>query len=147
MFFNKIKARESGVLLYGITPPKAITPPEKVAEIAEKTLNTLCALDIDALTVYDVQDESDRTTEERPFPFANSLDPFEFATRYLHRLNLPKIIYRAAGKFTKEELSTWLHTIENTWFSSGIRGITNPRCYTDYQSEGSLPDMARQLSG
>ena len=126
MFFNKIKARESGVLLYGITPPKAITTPEKVAEIAEKTLNTLCALDIDALTVYDVQDESDRTAEERPFPFANSLDPFEFATRYLQRLTLPKIIYRAAGKFTKEELSTWLHGLKTHGFHPVFVGLQTP---------------------
>ena len=126
MFFNKIKARESGVLLYGITPPKAITTPEKVAEIAEKTLNTLCALDIDALTVYDVQDESDRTAEERPFPFANSLDPFEFATRYLQRLTLPKIIYRAAGKFTKEELSTWLLGLKTHGFHPVFVGLQTP---------------------
>src|SRR5688572_9637260 len=126
MFFNKIKARESGVLLYGITPPKAITPPEKVAEIAEKTLNSLCALDIDALTVYDVQDESDRTAEERPFPFANSLAPFEFATRYLQRLTLPKIIYRAAGKFTKEELSTWLHALTTHGFHPVFVGLQTP---------------------
>ena len=126
MFFNKIKARESGVLLYGITPPKAITPPEKVAEIAEKTLNTLLALDIDALTVYDVQDESDRTAEARPFPFANSLDPFEFATQYLQRLALPKIIYRAAGKFTKEELSTWLLGLKTNGFHPVFVGLQTP---------------------
>jgi len=126
MFFNKIRARESGVLLYGITPPKAITPSEKVAEIAEKTLNSLCALDIDALIVYDVQDESDRTAEERPFPFANSLDPFEFATRYLQRLTLPKIIYRAAGKFTKEELSTWLHGLTTHGFHPVFVGLQTP---------------------
>lgn len=126
MFFNKIKARESGVLLYGITPPKATTTPQRVAEIAEKTLNTLCALDIDALIVYDVQDESDRTAEERPFPFANSLDPFEFSTRYLQRLPLPKIIYRAAGKFTKEELSKWLHGLNTNGFHPVFVGLQTP---------------------
>ena len=35
MFVNKIKKKESGILLYGITPPKAQTEPEKVAEIAQ----------------------------------------------------------------------------------------------------------------
>lgn len=126
MFFNKIRERESGVLLYGITPPKATTPQEKVAEIAEKTLNTLCSLDIDALTVYDVQDESDRTSEERPFPFANSLDPFEYASTYLQRLNIPKIIYRAAGKFTKDELSQWLSGLKTNGFHPVFVGLQTP---------------------
>ena len=69
MFLNRIRGKKSGVLLYGITPPKAQTAPEKVAEMAEKSLNILCSLDIDALVVYDVQDESARTSEERPFPY------------------------------------------------------------------------------
>ena len=126
MFFNKIKERESGVLLYGITPPKATTSPEKVSEIAEKTLSTLCTLDIDALTVYDVQDESDRTSEERPFPFANSLDPFEYASRYLQKLTVPKIIYRSAGKFSKEELSQWLLGLQTNGFHPVFVGLQTP---------------------
>src|SRR5258708_32396802 len=108
MFVTRIKRKESGVLLYGISPPKVQTTDEKVIEIAEKTLNSLCSLDIDALVVYDVQDESARTTEERPFPFASALDPFEYSSRYLHRLSIPKIIYRPAGKFTRQERSHWL---------------------------------------
>ena len=126
MFFNKIKERESGVLLYGITPPKATTPSEKVSEIAEKTLSTLCTLDIDALTVYDVQDESDRTAEERPFPFANSLDAFEYASRYLQKLTVPKIIYRSAGKFSKDELSHWLHGLKTNGFHPVFVGLQTP---------------------
>ena len=51
MFLEKVKKRESGILLYGITPPKAQTPVEKLTSIAEKSLNTLCGLDIDALKV------------------------------------------------------------------------------------------------
>jgi hypothetical protein len=41
MFLNKIKSGESGILLYGITPPKEETIPERVAEIAEKTIARL----------------------------------------------------------------------------------------------------------
>jgi hypothetical protein len=112
MFVNKIKARESGVLLYGITPPKAKTSPERVVEIAERVLSNLFPMDIDALVVYDVQDESARTNEERPFPFTSALDPFEYASGYLKALAVPKIIYRPAGKFSKEELSDWLHGLK-----------------------------------
>lgn len=128
MFFTKIKGKESGVLLYGITPPKAQTAPGKVSEIAEKTLNTLCSLDIDALVVYDVQDESERTNEERPFPFTSALDPFEYASQYLQRLAVPKIIYRAAGKFTKEELSQWLEGLRTHGFYPIFVGLPTPDC-------------------
>src|SRR5688572_12711108 len=134
MFLTKIKRKESGVLLYGITPPKAQTTPERVSEIAEKTLNTLCSLDIDALVVYDVQDESARTSEERPFPFTSALDPFEYASQYLQRLAVPKIIYRPAGKFTKDELSHWLRGLKAHGFYPVFVGLPAP----DYIVKTSL---------
>ncbi len=136
MFLQKIKGKESGVLLYGITPPKATTPTEKLGEIADKTLSTLSSLDIDALIVYDVQDESARTSEERPFPFANSLDPFDYASQYLQRLTVPKIIYRPAGKFTKEELSHWLNSLKTQGFYPIFVGLPTP----DYVVKTSLKD-------
>ena len=136
MFFTKIKRKESGILLYGITPPKAQTPTERVSEIAIKTLDTLNALDIDALVVYDVQDESERTAEERPFPFSNALDPFTYASEYLHRLSIPKIIYRPAGKFTKEELSQWLQEMKKHQFHPVFVGLPSP----DYVPKTSLKE-------
>lgn len=136
MFLRKIKEKSSGVLLYGITPPKETTPTEKLSEIAEKTLNTLSSLDIDALILYDVQDESARTSEERPFPFANSLDPFDYASQYLNGLTIPKIIYRPAGKFTKEELSHWLNGLKTHGFYPIFVGLPTP----DYVVKTSLKD-------
>lgn len=136
MFLRKIKDKESGVLLYGITPPKAQTETEKIKEIAERALNRLCSLDIDALVVYDVQDESARTAEERPFPFASSLDPFEYSSQYLQRLAVPKIIYRPAGKFTKDELSQWLQGLKVHGFYPIFVGLPTP----DYVVKTSLAD-------
>jgi hypothetical protein len=136
MFFTKIKRKESGVLLYGITPPKSNTAPEKIREIAEKTLDKLCSQDIDALVVYDVQDESARTSEERPFPFSSSLDPFEYASQYLHRIAVPKIIYRPAGKFTKAELSQWLDGLKSHRFYPVFVGLPSP----DYVVKTSLKE-------
>jgi hypothetical protein len=136
MFLTKIKRKESGILLYGITPPKATTPAEKVSEIAGKSLNTLNSLDIDALVVYDVQDETARTTEERPFPFAFALDPFEYASQYLKQLAVPKIIYRPAGKFTKDELSQWLQGLKAHGFYPIFVGLPAP----DYVVKTSLKE-------
>ncbi|MBN8824912.1 MULTISPECIES: methylenetetrahydrofolate reductase [unclassified Spirosoma] len=126
MFLEKIKSAESGVLLYGITPPKVGTLPERVAEIAQKTMERLATLDIDALVVYDVQDESARTKEERPFPFINALDPFAFASTYLAPLPVPKIIYRPAGKFSATELSEWLEGLHSHNFYPVFVGVPAP---------------------
>ncbi len=136
MFLEKIRSRESGILLYGITPPKAGTTPERIGEIAQKTLARLSSLDIDALVVYDVQDESARTKEERPFPFLNALDPLGFAAEYLGGLNVPKIIYRPAGKFSAAELSTWLDELHRHNFHPVFVGVPAP----DFPAKTSLPE-------
>jgi Methylenetetrahydrofolate reductase len=136
MFLNRIKSKASGILLYGITPPKEQVEPQRVIEIAEKTLARLYALDIDALVVYDVQDESARTTEERPFPFLSAHDPFEFAKNHLHSLEIPKIIYRPAGKFTQEELTIWVDDLVAHGFYPVFVGVPAP----DFQPITSLPE-------
>jgi hypothetical protein len=136
MFINRIKGRESGVLLYGITPPKAQSAVEKVKAHADKTLNTVCSLDIDALVVYDVQDESARTSEERPFPFSSSLDPFAYASQYLQPLEVAKIIYRPAGNYTKDELRGWLGDLNAHGFFPIFVGLPSP----DFVVRTSLPE-------
>ncbi|WP_316836711.1 hypothetical protein [Pedobacter nutrimenti] len=136
MFLNKIKSGASGILTYGITPPKSETSPERIAEIADRTIARLIDLDLDALIVYDVQDESARTCEERPFPFLKAHDPFSFASRYLRDLDLPKIIYRPAGKFSKEELSDWLDDLHRHQFYPVFVGVPAP----DFPVKTSLPE-------
>ncbi len=126
MFSQKIKEKKSGVLLYGITPPKEQVEPERVAEIAEKTMSRLYDLDIDALVIYDVQDESARTTEERPFPFINAHDPLNFAKSHLHPLPLQKIIYRPAGKYTADELEAWVEDVVQQGFTPVFVGVPAP---------------------
>ncbi len=126
MFSERIKSKSSGLLLYGITPPKSQVEPQRVIEIAEKTLARLHGLDIDALVVYDVQDESARTTEERPFPFLSAHDPFEFAKNHLHSLEIPKIIYRPASKFTQDELNIWVKDVITHNFSPVFVGVPSP---------------------
>lgn len=136
MFLDKIRRRESGILLYGITPPKAETPFERVCEIAAKNVGRIAPQDIDALIVYDVQDEAERTSAERPFPFSSSLDPLSYATRHLQSLSVPKIIYRAAVKFTKPELAQWLNDLSTNKAYPVFVGSPTP----DYIPKTSLPE-------
>ena len=101
MLVDKITNRESGIVLYGITPPKKGTSPEKVAEISARQIERLATLKIDGLILYDIQDEKSRTVEERPFPFMETLDAFAYSEEYLSTLPVPKIIYRAVGKYPR----------------------------------------------
>jgi hypothetical protein len=136
MFLHKIKSGESGLLTYGITPPKSGTPHERIAVIAEKTIARLVPLDIDALIVYDVQDESARTPVERPFPYMQAQDPFEFASGYLQALEIPKIIYRPAGKFSEGELASWLEDLHKHNFYPVFVGLPAP----NHPVKTSLPE-------
>jgi 5,10-methylenetetrahydrofolate reductase len=86
--------------------------------------------------VYDVQDESSRTSVERPFPFLKALDPFKFAGEYLQDLKIPKIIYRPAGKFSKEELSDWLDDLQENNFYPVFVGVPIP----DFPVKTNLPE-------
>ncbi|MDX5151440.1 MAG: methylenetetrahydrofolate reductase [Acidiferrobacterales bacterium] len=111
MLIQKIRNRESGIVLYGIVPPKKGTDVEKIGEISSRQIQRLKGNNIDGLILYDIQDEGSRTSEERPFPFMETLDSFTYSREYLSSLLIPKIIYRSVGKYSKEELSQFLTTL------------------------------------
>jgi len=108
MLIDKIKNRESGIVLYGITPPKIGTSIEKLEEISARQIQRLQSFKIDGLILYDIQDEKTRTEQERPFPFMQTLDAFSYSNEYLDALSIPKIVYRSVGKYSRAELSTFL---------------------------------------
>ena len=106
---NKVINNEYGILTYGITPPKASNSEEKIRQIAAKQVERISGLDIDALIIYDVQDEGDRTDEQRPFEFESFVDPSLYANEYLKELDIPKIVYRCVGNYNKEDFTSWLN--------------------------------------
>lgn len=95
-------------LTYGITPPKVSTPEPRRREIAAAQAARIAKLPIDALVVYDLQDESSRTDAERPFPFLRAIDPLDYAYQYLGSVAQPKIIYRSVSGSSEAELVDWL---------------------------------------
>lgn len=111
MLVEKIRNRESGIILYGIVPPKKGTDAKKVEEISSRQIQRLKGLNIDGLILYDIQDEKSRTEEERPFPFMETLDSFLYSREYLSSLSIPKIIYRSVGKYNRVELSRFLEDL------------------------------------
>lgn len=109
--FSKIQQAQTGLVVYGITPPKLETSPEKLQEIAATQIERLKPLRLDGLIVYDIQDESSRTAEERPFPFTQMVPPLDYCEHYLQALDLPKIVYTAVSQHTS---TTLLEILERT---------------------------------
>ncbi|GAA4101524.1 methylenetetrahydrofolate reductase [Nocardioides kongjuensis] len=95
-------------LLFAITPPRQSTPAERLPEIARATVERLEHLDLDGLVLYDIDDESSRNPAERPFPFSPTVDPSTYRAEHLGSWQAPVIVYRAVGKYQREELRTWL---------------------------------------
>ncbi len=131
MLKNKIKNRKSGILLYGMTPPKAKHSKEELQEIAKCQISRIKNLPIDGLVLYDIQDESDRTDIKRPFPFIKTLDSCDYAKNYLDdALEFPVIVYRAVGKYSKEEFRQWLQDRVGKEFFSVFVGAASKKTQT-----------------
>lgn len=109
-FKQKILSKQPGIITYGMTPPKASHTPEKIAEIAQKQVERFKNLDLDALILYDVQEEVDRLDDERPYPYLQTLDPGIYGAQYLADVQVPKIIYRCVGNDTKGQFEDWIQT-------------------------------------
>lgn len=95
-------------LSYGITPPKLSFPDERKKQVALAQSERISTLPVDALVVYDLQDESSRTDVKRPFPFMQTVDPLEYAYEYLAEVNKPKVVYRSVSALDAGLLRSWL---------------------------------------
>jgi hypothetical protein len=105
---QRIADQRGEFLIFAVTPPRLSTGPEQTRQIAEITLARLRPVGIDGLVLYDIDDESDRNPDERPFPFLPTMDPAEYLARDLAGLDVPAIVYRAVRKYSEDGLRLWL---------------------------------------
>ena len=105
---QRIADRRGEFLIFAVTPPRLSTGPEQTRQIAEVTLERLRSVGIDGLVLYDIDDESDRNPNERPFPFLPTMDPADYLARDLVALDVPAIVYRAVSKHAEDGLRRWL---------------------------------------
>lgn len=110
---NRILNCESNFLFYGLTPPKLTTDEARISEIAARQIERIKRVNVDALILYDLQDESARNSAPRPFPFMQTLQPDVYSRNYLSNLKLPKIIYKSVGKYQPEEFANWAKNADN----------------------------------
>jgi hypothetical protein len=96
------------VLFYGTTPPRAGTADDVVRSVAEKLAVRLRGLPADGIVVYDIQDESGRTKQERPFAFTRTVDPRSYSRLLSARTGHPTITYKAVGDLDESRWLAWL---------------------------------------
>jgi hypothetical protein len=95
-------------LLYGTTPPRLGTLPGEVAATADKLAARLQGLPLDAVVVYDIQDETGRTQLPRPFPFVGTIDPRVYSQLLAERCGRPAITYKSLGQLDEQAWNAWL---------------------------------------
>jgi hypothetical protein len=110
---RRIVALQGEFLLFALTPPRLLTTPERAQEIADVTFERLRRLDLDGLILYDIDDESDRNPEARPFPFFPTMDPADYLDRHLETGSTPVVVYRATAKYSEHELRDWMASLDN----------------------------------
>jgi 5,10-methylenetetrahydrofolate reductase len=96
------------VFLYGTTPPREDSPEEVVRTAAARLDERIKGLPLDGLVVYDIQDESGRTSVPRPFPFQRTVDSRVYSGLLSSLTGLPVITYKCIGQATESEWRTWL---------------------------------------
>ncbi len=100
---EKIKANQAGIVLYGLTPPSVETSEQKALEVANTQLLRLENSQIDALVIYDLQDEKERNKDKRTFDFKDTLEPLNYYKNYLKQAK-NAVIYKAVSKYNNDEL-------------------------------------------
>ncbi|ATC99450.1 MAG: hypothetical protein VX100_09310 [Pseudomonadota bacterium] len=141
---QKIQDPTQGVYLIGTTPPKMGTEKDKVTEIANKLLGRLHEIEYDGLVIYDIQDESSRTSVPRPFPFKHTVDPREYSLLLSDLSELDVITYKSVAQRGVEEFNAWLTETKEKYALNNLVLVGSP------SSEGeiklSLPNAYNALS-
>ena len=99
-------------LTYAVTPPSQTTTPERRSAIAAAQSARVSSLPVDALLVYDVQDEAARNESPRPFRFVPKFDPLSYAFDDLQVGGLQRIVYRAVAEQGEPSLCHWLDKLQ-----------------------------------
>jgi hypothetical protein len=125
-FREKVRARRSGILSYGLTPPRAGHEPDKLMEIAGRQCDQIRSLPVDAVVLYDLQDESSRDPSPRPFAFLPTLDPFAYARDFLGDAERDLIVYRAVANHHEAEFAAWLSAAESAAKPAAVSFVGSP---------------------
>ena len=141
---EKIEDTNQGVYLIGTTPPKIGTDKAQLKTIAEKLLGRLHEIEYDGVIIYDIQDESSRTNQARPFAFKQTIDPREYS-HLLRDLSAQDVItYKSVAQRGVGEFKDWLSETKNDYDLQNVVLVGSPSSVGDIKL--SLPDAYKALA-
>lgn len=141
---QKIEDSKQGVYLIGTTPPKENTDKAQLHNIAQKLLNRLHEIEYDGVVIYDIQDESSRIQDARPFPFKQTVDPREYSHLLRDLSNLDVITYKSVAQRGVEEFTNWLKETKEHFDLANIVLVGSPTSNDEIKL--SLSDAYKALS-
>jgi 5,10-methylenetetrahydrofolate reductase len=131
-------------VFYGTVPPREGTPEADVRSIAEKLAARLDDSGVDAILVYDVQDEDGRNDEPRPFPFIPTIAPRQYAALLREVTGRTVVCYKAAPAYSGDDFHEWLQGTRRT---CGIRYLSLVgRSSSDTEPPGPSLETATRLA-
>ena len=141
---EKIEDTNQGVYLIGTTPPKIGTDKAQLKTIAEKLLGRLHEIEYDGVIIYDIQDESSRTNQARPFAFKQTVDPREYS-HLLRNLSAQDVItYKSVAQRGVGEFKDWLSETKNDYDLQNVVLVGSPSSVGDIKL--SLPDAYKAMA-
>ncbi|MEL0640037.1 hypothetical protein V6260_05380 [Pseudoalteromonas aliena] len=141
---EKIEDTNQGVYLIGTTPPKIGTDKAQLKTIAEKLLARLHEIEYDGVIIYDIQDESSRTNQARPFAFKQTVDPREYS-HLIRNLSAQDVItYKSVAQRGVGEFKDWLSETKNDYDLQNVVLVGSPSSLGDIKL--SLPDAYKVLT-
>jgi len=132
-FSKCVLKQDRGFYLYGTVPPRQSVPSDKVEKMAEKLVSEIEGLGVDALVIYDVQEEVGRTDGDRPFPYYPSVKPEDYVTILKRFMKTPIecIIYHALPYHAKIDFTEFLEKVINSG-SNAIVLVGGPSQHDGY---------------
>ncbi|AQP99082.1 hypothetical protein B0W48_04240 [Pseudoalteromonas aliena] len=141
---EKIVDTKQGVYLIGTTPPKIGTDKTQLKIIAEKLLGRLHEIEYDGVIIYDIQDESSRTNQARPFAFKQTVDPREYSHLLRNLSSQDVITYKSVAQRGVGEFKDWLSETKNDYDLQNVVLVGSPSSIGDIKL--SLPDAYKALA-
>ncbi len=143
---DKFLNKHTGLVFYSFSPPKITTEEERVLTIADRQREWLTGLDLDGLILYDIQDESSRTNEERTYPFIPTIAPEVYCKRYLNDIGIPKIIYKSIANHRREQFADWLHRNSELEYAVFVGASSQQQIRETNFSLSDAYELGQQLS-
>ena len=131
--------------LMGCTPPREGTTGEEAAQICRKFVSRSRSQATDRFIVYDIQDESSRNAEARPFPFRRTMDPAEFASLFPPESGKSCVLYKVPTEASVAAFDGW---IDERAIGLGHRtlNLVGPAAAADGATRISLAEAAARVN-